>query len=50
MLRRIKYEMNMNISQLAEFLNVSPPTIHSWEKKETWPQWALKKCGILDEY
>lgn len=32
--------------QLAQFLEVSEPTIYAWEKKNSWPLWALEKCGI----
>jgi DNA-binding XRE family transcriptional regulator len=46
MLRKIKYKKNMTLGQLAVFLEVSTPTLYSWEKKQTWPLWALKKCEI----
>jgi predicted DNA-binding transcriptional regulator AlpA len=31
---------------LAQFLEVSEPTIYAWENKNTWPLCALEKCGF----
>ena len=47
MLRKIKYKKNMTLGQLAVFLDVSIPTLYSWEKKDAWPLYALKKCGVI---
>ena len=48
-LRKIKYKKNMTLGQLAVFLDVSIPTLYSWEKKDAWPLYALKKCGVWEE-
>jgi|21_taG_2_1085346.scaffolds.fasta_scaffold40448_4 DNA-binding XRE family transcriptional regulator len=47
MLKKIKYEMNKTGLELAYFLKVSEATIYNWEKKDNWPLWALKKCGVI---
>jgi DNA-binding XRE family transcriptional regulator len=46
MLKQIKKQTNLKGYQLAQFLEVSEPTIYAWEKKNTWPLWALEKCGF----
>jgi hypothetical protein len=48
MLKKIKFEMNKSAIQLANYLEVSPPTLYNWEKNKAWPLWALEKCGIMD--
>ena len=45
MLKQIKEKTGLKGYELAQFLGVSEPTIYSWEKKNTWPLWALEKCG-----
>ncbi len=49
MLRKIKYKKNMTLEQLSKFLDVSTPTLYNWEKGDSWPLWALKKCGEWKE-
>jgi len=39
----------MTIKELASYLNVSHVTIHSWTNKDSWPSWALRKCGYSFE-
>lgn len=49
MLRKIKFELNKTVSQIAELLNVTPPTLYNWDKNNSWPLWALEKCGVMDD-
>jgi len=46
MLRRIKFKLNKTGIEVAEFLDVSEPTVYNWDKKNSWPLWALEKCGV----
>jgi DNA-binding XRE family transcriptional regulator len=46
MLKVIKKKTGLKGYQLAQFLEVSEPTIYAWEKKNTYPLWALEKCGF----
>jgi hypothetical protein len=48
MLKKIKFKMKMNSTQLANFLEISPPTLRNWEANKIWPLWALEKCGVMD--
>ena len=49
MLKQIKQKTKLKGYQLAQFLEVSEPTIYAWENKNTWPLWALEKCGIIEK-
>ena len=49
MLKQIKQKKGMNGAELAHFIGVTIPTLYSWESKNTWPLWALEKCGMTME-
>ena len=46
MLNQIKQHTGLKINEIAQKLGVSKPTIHNWEKKNSWPLWALEACGM----
>ncbi len=46
MLKQAKQLTNLKQVPLAKFLGVSEPTLHNWERKRSWPLWALEKCGF----
>ena len=46
LIKQIKEKTGLKGYQLAQFLEVSEPTIYAWEKKNTWPLWALEKCKV----
>jgi len=47
MIKRIKKEMGLTSIELAKFLGITPPTLRNWEKNESWPLWALRKCNAI---
>jgi len=50
LIKQIKEKTGLKGYQLALFLEVSEPTIYAWEKKNSWPLWALEKCGVTISY
>jgi len=48
MIKRIKKEMGLTSTELAKFLGITPPTLRNWEKNESWPLWALRKCNAIN--
>ena len=48
MIKKIKSELNITSIELAKMLGVTPPTLRNWEKNESWPLWALRKCDVLN--
>ncbi len=49
MLKKAKEKTGLKVYELADFLKVSKPTLHNWEKNENWPLWALRKCNLIEE-
>ena len=47
MIKQAKQSTGLKSKELAKFLGVAEPTLYYWEKKDIWPSWALKKCGLL---
>lgn len=53
MLKQIKTELGVTNAELIKILSegrkkpVHGPTLYYWEKKDIWPSWALRKCGLL---
>ena len=45
-LKHVQYKLDKNTKEIADFLGVYVITVYNWEKKDQWPSWALKKCGI----
>lgn len=48
MIRRIKKDMAITSLELAKYLGVTPPTLRNWERNESWPLWALRKCNAIN--
>lgn len=52
MLKQIKEKTGLKVkskvdkNDLCTLLGKSEPTIHAWENNNTWPKWALEKCGF----
>ena len=45
-LKHAQYKLDKKTYEIAEMLGVSTITVYNWEKKDQWPSWAIRKCGI----
>ena len=48
-IKQAKQNTGLKSKDLAKFLEVAEPTLYYWQKKDIWPSWALKKCGVIEE-